>query len=260
MKLSFITPTAYIKEYGSQGDFMLALAHLIDLEKENEYEKAIKATKLPIMLDNSCFEKNSAEPIDSLIEKALKIKAEVFFAPDVMFKTKETKEELIRAIKKVKEKKANVKIGAIVQADNKKDFIEQLLDFNSMKEVSLIGIPIHPSAKSFNLPITEARIELMKIMLRMEKEGVTWKEMHLLGLGDSYKDVMFAKDNCPWVVSNDSSSAFQTGLANYAYSADLEVVQGKVKEKVDFDLTGVYKGSLDDVDYNIKKIKNLIQK
>jgi hypothetical protein len=260
MKLSFITPTAYIKDYGSQGDFMLALAHLIDLEKENEYERSIKETKLPIMLDNSCFEKDSAEPIDSLIKKGIKVGAYVFFAPDVMFNSKETKKELMIAIEKVKEQKADIQIGAIVQGDNKEDFMRQLVEFNDLEEVSLIGIPIKPCGVSFNLPIAESRIELMKEMLKMEEQGFKWKKMHLLGLGDSYKDVIFAKDNCPWIESNDSSSAFQTGLANCSYNADLEVVQGKVKEKVDFSLDNVYQGLLDDIDYHIKKIKSVIQK
>ncbi len=260
MKLSFITPTAYIKKYGSQGDFILALAHLIDLEKENEYEKIIKRTKLPIMLDNSCFEKDSAESIDTLIKKAVRVKAEVFFSPDVMFDSVKTKKELKKTIKRVKEQKIKIKIGAIVQADNKKDYIKQLLEFNSMKGVSLIGLPIKPSSRSFGLPITESRIKLMKIMLKKEEEGVKWKNIHLLGLGDSYKDVIFATKYCPWVVSNDSSSAFQTGLYNCSYDAELEVVQGKVSQKVDFDLKEVYQGLLDDIGYHIKKIKNIIQK
>ena len=39
MKMSFISPTKYIKEFQSQGDFILALSHLIDHDKENDYEK-----------------------------------------------------------------------------------------------------------------------------------------------------------------------------------------------------------------------------
>ncbi len=240
MNLAFITPTKYINEFGNQGDFILALSHLMDYEETNDYEKAVKNTKLPVILDNGLFENHKAEGIETLIEKAKMINAHTFFAPDVLYNSKETQKELSRA-QKLNEG-TGLGLAAVVQADNYYDYINQLLDFNSDPNVDLIGLSILSIPKSFEKSIgeyniTKSRIALLDQMIIMNRrEGTKWKNCHLLGIGDSYEDVVFAHKYCPFVVSNDSSSAFQTGLNNKIYYENLQVPGGKIKEKVDFDL------------------------
>lgn len=276
IKLSFITPTAFIEEFGSQGDFILALSHLIDLDKENEYEKAIKKTGLPIICDNGLFEKGEAEEIETLIKKAIKIGAHTFFSPDVMFDKERTQEKLEEAIKKRKEMglEDKIKIAAVVQASNEKDYWDQLKDFNENPNIDLIGIPIKPTALCIKIPImewsndggeterfnglkiTKARVELLN---QMSQKDIKWKKCHLLGLGNSYSDVEFAQFNCPWVVSNDSGLCFQSGLYGRLIMQGLYVYGGKIEEKIDFSLKEINFKQKEDIQANINKIKERIQ-
>lgn len=264
MLLSFITPIDYIEEFGSQGDFILALSHLLPSSTKNSqnsvaYEQAILKTGLPIYLDNGCFENHFPEAIDTLIEKAIKLKAELFFAPDALYDRKRTMIELRYAIDLRNLLCPEIKIGAIVQADNTKDYMEQLIEFQSMKEVDVIGLSILSIPKSYNMPIVESRITLMKDMLAFQNAtGIVWKPMHLLGQGDSQKDILFAKENCPWILSNDSSCCFQSGLFGKRLTDDLEVPDGKVKNKVVFGLMHITVKQREDIQYNINLSKKII--
>lgn len=269
MKLSFITPTPWIKKYGSQSDFILALAHLLPSgggsQGSWEYEKEVKATGLPILLDNGLFEKHTPEPVKSLIDKAVAIGAHTFFAPDYLFDTKMTQIELDHTIALNKYYNTGIKIGAVVQANNSADYKQQLLDFNANPDVDLIGLSILSIPESFEAilceyNITESRIHLMKWMLEYGKENnIQWKNMHLLGLGNSFADVMFAAENCPFIISNDTSCAFQSGYKNKRLTENLEVPGGKVKDKVEFGLQYLTESMQDDIQFNIDIIKSLIK-
>lgn len=269
MKLSFITPTPYIKKFGSQSDFILALAHLLPAgggtsQGSWEYEGAIKETGLPILLDNGLFENHKPESTEVLIDKAVNVGAYMFFAPDFLYDKERTQIELDHTIALNKYKKTGIKIAAVVQANNSADYKQQLLDFNANPDVDLIGLSILSIPESFEADlcehnITESRIHLMKWMIEYGKENnIQWKEMHLLGLGDSFKDVIFAVENCPWIISNDTSCAFQSGYKELKLTDDLEVPGGKVKDKVIFGLSNISEKSEECVQYNINKIKEKI--
>lgn len=239
IKLAFITPTKSIKEFGSRGDFTLALSHLMDKDSENEYEKAIKEISLPIILDNGLFENHEPEGLETLVEKAQRVGATHFFAPDILFDANGTRDELKKAVKAKQD--TDLKLAAVVQADNREDYLNQLIEFNADPEVDMIGLSILSIPKSYEKEIgefnvTKARLMLLKDMIDLKEQGVDWKPCHMLGLGDSYQDVIFANKHCPWVVSNDTSSCFQSGKFGKELEGDfLEVPGGKVQEKVDFD-------------------------
>lgn len=267
MKLSFITPTAYIEKYGSQSDFILGLSHLIDPSTQNTYEKAIVDTRLPIILDNGLFENHVPEAFDSLVAKAIRIGATHFFVPDKLFDRKGTKRELDKAIDKLSKfpDPATPKIAAVVQADNSIDYMEQLAEFNDNPDIDLIGLSILSIPKSFydevgKHDITESRIHLLKRMKKLADEGYVWKKCHLLGLGDSYEDVIYAAENCPWVVSNDTSSAFWNGVqGKRILGVDCEVEGGKTKVPVDFEFNALDEVQAKLVQDNINKVKATIK-
>ena len=156
IQLAFIAPTKHVKEFSGQGDFILALAHLIDEEAVNEYSQAIRATGLPVILDNSLFENHQAVGILELLNKAQRIGAHTVFVPDVLYKTKETAAELDHAIE-VRESVGahHIKLGAVPQADNVEDYQEQLLAFNDNPNIDLIGLSIlaipHSYRKEFGI-------------------------------------------------------------------------------------------------------------
>lgn len=274
MQISFITPTSHIKEFGSQSDFILALSHLINhsemsnaaMPTNPEYEKEIIATGLPILLDNGLFENGIPELIDSLIDKAIKIKAFGFFAPDYLYNSEKTKEQLYRAFDKMIEKELvsgyrnifdkKMMLGAVVQGSTKEEWLKQYVDFCNMDEVDIVGWSILSIPKCFSGSITEARIECMKEVLKLD---VKQKRGHLLGIGESYADVLFAKQNCPFIQSNDSSCAFQSGLFGKRLTNNLEVPEGKVKEKVQFDLKNITEEQRQNIQHNINLIKSKCQ-
>lgn len=269
MKLSFITPTAYILEYQTQGDFILALSHLMDREKENEYERAIKASGLEIILDNGLFENHFPEGIDSLITKAERIGATIFFAPDSLYNKEETQRSLEHAVYIRNQRKVDIKIAAVVQADNESDYLMQYEDFCNNPDVSLIGLSILSiprcfgsrlamSAKKYkhdDKEITPSRIRLMEKLIELD---INNKDCHLLGLGDSYRDVYYASKNCPWIISNDTSSAFWNGIQGRKINEELDVEGGKTDVKVDFNFKDASKEQLDLAQYNIKLVNEKI--
>jgi hypothetical protein len=275
MKLSFITPTAYIKDYQSRGDFILALSHLLNRVEPNKYEQEILATKLPIILDNGLFENHFPEGIDSLIEKALRVGATHFFAPDHLYNAKKTLRSLenalyIRNNLKIEDR---VKVGAVVQGETEEEFFWLYDKFQRMPGVDLIVLSIlaiprcfgrwnktkHTKKESYVLDereITPSRIEMIEKMI---KRGGNRKKCHLLGLGDSYKDVVRA-GKCDWIVSNDSSSCFWNAMQGKAILDDGDVEGGKTKIKVAFDFDSATQEQLHLALYNINKVKKLCLK
>lgn len=267
IQLSFITPTNFIKSHQGQGDFVLGLSHLMKLDKVTAYEKAILSTKLPIVLDNGLFENHTPEPLDSLILKATKIGATHFFAPDMLYDTKGTQESLNKTITAVRKAKKGLskeslknfpKIAAVVQANNAKDYMAQLHEFNQNPNVKLIGASILSVPKCFGGSISESRIKLLKRMRKDAAKGYVWKPMHLLGLGSDLKDVMYAKKHCKWVVSHDSSSAFWNAMQGKKILEDGVIEGGKTGVHVDFSFKEATKKQLELAQNNINRYRELL--
>lgn len=275
MDLAYITPTRFINQFGNQGDFHLALAHLMDRSKENEYERLLKESEKRIVLDNGLFELHHPEGIDSLIAKARRIGATHFFAPDFLYSAKQTFAALkntLYILDLLKEEK--LKIAVVVQAETEEEFFELYDKFLKEPRVDLIGISILAVPRCFGSwnktshkknevyehkdeEIVPSRIKLLEKLL--ERGGNT-KNLHLLGLGASYEDVIFAKENCPFVVSNDTSSCFQSGLhGRLIWGNQLIVEGGKVKEKLDFDLKEISEDQIECIQRNINQVKMILK-
>ena len=245
MQISLIAPTNLIEEYGNQGDFHLTLAHLLD-DEENEYERKIKESELPIYLDNGLFENGTSVPLDELMEKATRLSAKYVFAPDVLLNREGTEaniDEAHKALEKANKKAGtHVKLAAVVQADNEVDYIESFLKMNNDERVSLIGLSILSVPKSFEEVIgvhniSESRLLLLDRLNFYNKAKGPIKDCHLLGAGSSYVEVSYASRNCPFVISHDSSSAIWNGVQGHEIKEDLTVNKGKTKVHVDFNFS-----------------------
>lgn len=270
MKLAFITPTAYIKKYGSQGDFTMALSHLMDRENINEYERNIKEAGLDIFLDNGCFEKGHPEGIDSLFIKAQRIKAKLIFAPDHLFDAKATEASVLNTIDIKKKMGHETDIAAIPQADNLEEYLKLYKKFNDNDEIKMIGISYLACSGSLTRvgkkekfivklserKYTDDRIEVMKALIGLNLDN--YKPAHLLGLGDSYRDVKFAQENCPWILYNDTSSPFWNGVQDKKILENGSVEGGKTKVSVDFDCDGLSQAQLILAQHNINQVKRYI--
>lgn len=275
IKLAFISPTKWITTLGSQGDFQLGLAHLLDRHQSNDYERALLDTGQQIILDNSLFELHKPEGIDSLIAKGLRIKATHFFAPDFLYNKDKTLEALNNTIyiwKKLRADK-NIKIAAVVQGETEEEWLEMYDKLQEMPEVDLIGLSILSVPRcfgSFNRArtskkdvyqhkdeeITSSRIKLLKTLITRNKPNN--KKCHLLGLGSSLEDIIFATKNCPFVVSHDSSSAIWSGFQNKKLLDDGLIEGGKSEIKVDFNYLETNKEQIQLAQENINKYKSLL--
>lgn len=247
MKLALITPTNYLNKFATQGDFYLALAHLIDDEGKNEYARFHRRESEKgrrVILDNGLFEGAQVSP-EALIQRARVIKAQTVCAPDVLYDSKGTIKGFKSFIRLKHEEGLVCDIMGIPQADNPSDWWEcfQFMDLHA--ECNLIGLSILSIPRAFrnsigptSRPITDSRVHLIRQLYAFSYfSGHRITPCHLLGLGESYRDVIEAikllgRD----IISNDSSSAFVHGMHNVRYRTGGFIPGGKIHEKLDFDL------------------------
>lgn len=245
MKLAFITPTVYLNRFASQGDIYLALAHLIDDQGKNAYARfhrreAEKGRR--VILDNGLFE-GAQVSSEALIQRARAVRASVVCAPDVLYDSKGTIKEFKSFVKLKHEAGLVCDLMGIPQADNPADWWEcfQFMDMHS--ECSLIGLSILSVPKSFRdsagdtgKPITDSRVHLIRQLDSFQNlSGRRITPCHMLGLGESYRDVIEAQKLLPnTIVSNDSSSAFVHGMKGVLYRKGGMIPGGKNHEKLDF--------------------------
>jgi hypothetical protein len=249
MLKAIICPTKFISLYSSQGDFIMALANLIDREKINTYEQAIVKTGLPIYLDNGVFETGKPDSIDSLLEKASRTKAKIIFAPDALFDEESTRKSIEYFSWVKKQQKVNIKTAVVCQANTVESYLKFYKELEKNPEVDLIGLSYLAIAECFReknkrlrayeeyinpRKIISNRIKMLELINKLP--GMR-KSAHLLGCGDSYEDIIIAKEKYSWITSQDSSLAFQSGVFGRSLAEPfLKDLLGKPKDKVDFEL------------------------
>lgn len=249
MNLAFIVPTFYLQKFATQGDFYLALAHLIDDNGTNAYttfhrREAAKGKR--IVLDNGLFEGAQVDPA-TLVHRAGLVNAQTVCAPDVLYDSKGTIKEFKNFIKLKQEEGLVCNIMGIPQASNPANWWECFQFMDMHPECHLIGLSILSIERSFQSvakgadkrPITASRVHLIKQLYsysHFSDRRIT--PCHLLGLGESYADIIYAKRLLSRdIVSNDSSSAFVHGLKGQTYDRFGALRCGKDREKLDFDFT-----------------------
>ena len=157
----------------------------------------------------------------------------------------------------------------VIQADNIKDYIESYEKFVKDNRVDLIGLSILSIPRCFGAKVVDTKKspyihnddEIVDSRIRcLEKlnELNIQKSSHLLGLGNSVKDIIFANENCPWIISHDSSSAFWNAMQGKKILEDGEVEGGKTNVKVDFNFKNATNDQLELAQYNINQIKKLL--
>lgn len=265
MKHCIITPTKYINDpkIGGQSDFFLALSHLLDEGCSNEYAQEIRkfqATGKQVYLDNGLFENHTPEAPESLIKKAILLGADYVFAPDHLFDNEKTQTAFVEFSKMARELGYSGKLAYVVQAQDMLTYISGYKWAEKNPEVDLIGLSILSIPRSFgdekNQSIMHNRrvaIQMLDIYLDPKKPA------HMLGLGEGLQDLIDAQ-KYPWIISNDSCSAYMTGFYKKTYDPlTTEVPGGKIQEKVQFDYDGELSTFQKNViEKNINFIKNIV--
>lgn len=250
--LAFITPTCYLEKYSKQGDLYLALAHLIDDEGTNDYARfhrreADKGRR--VILDNGLFEGAQVDT-ESLLRRARAINASVVCAPDILYDSAGTVKEFKAFIKAKQDFGLHAEVMGIPQASNPDDWWDCFRFMDLSSDCNIIGLSILSVPQSFeNVAInsglwpearferiTHSRVYLFRQLLAYASlidRPVT--PCHMLGLGESYADIVYANRVLEGiVVSNDSSSCFIHGKHRVAYGQLGTIPGGKNHEKVDF--------------------------
>ncbi len=255
MKFSNILPTSLISKYS--GDFCMALANYIDLEKENEYEQEIKKTGLPIVLDNGAFETGTPDGVNNLLLKARRLDPAYVFAPDTLFNAAQTRIGFEAYEYKRIESFDHHRVAVVVQANNLEEYLEEFKYYNMDPRVSVIGlsylaishslkyktkheIPVTKSAQKkhpfdvFKDPdYTKDRIEMLKKIMDLKLDRI--KPVHMLGLGRSYEDILFAQKNCPFCRYNDTSTCYMAASKGLLLTEELAVPGGKIRDKINIE-------------------------
>lgn len=254
-------------EIGWKSDFMLVLSHLLDEDCRNDYAEAVilfRESGKEIYLDNGLFENHEPESGESLLRKAELIGATYVFAPDHLYNAQKTRESF-EEFKNLRNKlNVDVKLAYVVQADNPLDYLNEYKWAEENEDIDLIWQSILSIPKSFEQitqtsDITLNRVVCIKILEDFIKPK---KDAHLLGLGSSLGDITYAK-HYPYIISNDTSSAFQNGLFGRWYILDeneefYEVDWGKVEEKVNFDLKNLSEKEEKQIKENVLKFKEIV--
>lgn len=127
-----------------------------------------------------------------------------------------------------------------------------------MLALSILSVPKSFEELTETKDITTNRVVAMQMIDEAAKlSGIEIKPTHMLGLGESLVDLVEAR-RYPWIYSNDSSSAFQTGkhLKTYEF---LKVPGGKVHEKVVFEQTDLTSDQRDAILKNIAMIEEVVK-
>lgn len=271
MQLAFITPTSYLHRFATQGDFYLALAHLVDDEGKNEYARFHKKEALngkKVILDNGLFEGAQVTP-EQLIKRARSIRAHTVCAPDALYDSRGTIKEFKKFIKLKQEEGLVADVMGIPQANNPQDWWSCFEFFQLNEDCNLIGLSILSVTESFKhkathankWPITASRVHLLKQLYSFQEGlGHEVKKCHMLGLGESYADISTAIRLLPKsIISNDSSSAFVHGAQGIVYRDNGIVPGGKDHTKLNFNLPyGTLKDEhIDAVQKNIDTAKRI---
>lgn len=270
MKLAFITPTAYLEKFSSQGDIFLALAHLIDDEGNNEYarfHRRMSEQGRRVILDNGLFE-GAQVSTDQLLQRARVIDAQCVCAPDALFDSKGTIKLFKEFIRAKHDAGLVCEVMGIPQANTPTEWWECFQFMQAQSDCDMLGLSILSIPHAFadaaeandRHRITDSRVHVLRQLYALSYLADTrLKPMHLLGLGESYADVIVADYLLPRdVVSNDSSSAFVHGYAGVRYAQNGLIPGGKIKAKLNFDVpppTGTYEWP--EIQHNIDVAKRL---
>jgi len=267
---SFICPTDFMNNeiIEDNNNFSLALSHLIDdkAKEPNNYTKALLKSKHPIYLDNWVFENWKPEWVSTLVKKLIYLawlgkKPHIVFAPDELYNAEVTFDNFIEW-KKEYESSVRDRVKTlnyiVIQWNTKEEFMDLVIKTRTIADwiaLSYLACVRCFKEETWTEDIATNRIAALKAV----NEVLIHRNVHLLWLWDSLKDLEYAKTLKSLSISNDSSSAFMLWINLKTYEVDLSIKWGKIKEKVNFESTNdlLLEDQLHQIEDNILIIKDL---
>lgn len=268
MKIGIICPVAHLEDFAIKSDFHLILPHLFkEFPAYREFYRYRAQQGDFVLQDNSVFELGHSLSADMLIEEANLIGASEMSACEVLSNSLESYKAAIHTVERSVKLGNKIPLLAVVQGESLSSFINYFFSLNSISEISSLGLPFdldylegenhlftdYDSLKSRTLRRVLNRWRLVEILdEEAKKRNVTIKSTHLMGLSDGMELQKYK--NYYWIRSNDSSSAYVHGAAGFRYT-DRGLPCEKISRKLDFSSSLTNDEQIDDVLYNIDKLK-----
>lgn len=268
MKHAFIAPINYLHLVPEEDNFHLTLAHLFKNDKYASFYKEKKEKGDFILMDNSAFEYKEALSKEFLLSvlEAIPFIPNVIVLPDYPFKdyqiTVDSAYESIEFFRKNYDKSAQFMVVPQSVKGDLQGWIKGYKELCTMSEVSFVGLSI------LNIPVAfceetgteDISFNRMYALSYLQNNSLIYSNLkyHCLGLGSSVRELKYMQ-NFPFVYSNDSSSAIWHGINGIKYdNSATGLFLGKIEKEVDF-LYPYDTNRLDEINFNINYIKNLIK-
>ena len=148
MKAAIVSPVEYLSVIQPFSSYHLILTHKVIHEPKYQsfYRERSKAGDY-IILDNGAVEKNGhSVSMRDIVTAAVLTKPSVVVLPDFLFDGHRTLDELENALKSpalhfLQRVHSEVKIAAVVQGVDEKEWFESFKILNSMSEIDLLCVP-----------------------------------------------------------------------------------------------------------------------
>lgn len=196
MELINIYPTANLDYYAKQ-EMNMFLTHLVE-EDEAYRNMAIKYNGYKI-LDNSLIELDGALSMENVLVAADLIGADEVVLPDVFMDGEATIKRTTEALEEYAEELKRYKTMAVVHGKTEDEWLRTFLYFSERPDVDVLGIPkvMH---KQFSENWQLGRPSLLGKVI-----DLTDKEIHLLGLWNSFDELYFYGNDLEKIRSMDTS-------------------------------------------------------
>lgn len=177
MKAALIAPDNLLQNVQPFSNYHLILSHKVIYSRKycDFYRERSKAGDY-ILLDNSAAEKNGRSiPLKDVVLAAILVKPNVVFLPDFMFDSHRTLEELENVfrsphLKFMRRVLPEVKLAAVVQGADPKDWLMCFDILNSLAGIDILGIPM------LTTQVFGSRTDALEAIKKRVK-----KQCHLLG-------------------------------------------------------------------------------
>ena len=173
------------------------LTHLIF--KDKAYRDMAKNHKGYKILDNSLIELGGAMSMRDVLDAAELIKADEVVLPDVFMDGEATIKSTTEALEEYEEELKQYKTMAVVHGETVDEWLRTFLYFSERLDVDVLGIPkvMHEQFTKLWLP---GRPGLLGKVI-----DLTNKDIHLLGLWNSFDELRYYGDDLKKIRSADTS-------------------------------------------------------
>lgn len=236
IQLACITSIRDTPMLSSRGDIDLAFAHLcLEESAYGSYFREAAQSGRTVILDNGIMELGHTVDNRALVEAIRLVRPTFVTPPEILGNGSETlalTRDFIKRFKTLGLPTDTLLLGVVHGRDWEDWFTHYRIFHDELNEVARIGIPYD---LKFDVPGVDScmcngqwewmlRNRIQAVAL-LDRKGYNRKPAHLLGTIDAIE--LRSQARFPWIVSNDSSTAFVSALHNIHYDLNYGIKADK---------------------------------